>query len=157
MEWGIKPLAKRCAATDKPFLDGDEVVCLVMKSAAGELVRHDVLAGEIENFSPDGTLLGQWRRVFASNSNSAAAAKQLTASREEFFISLFDAPATDEGDLLKQLFALLLERKRILRPLGSPENGEQLYLHVRSRREFAVPVKQFEPEDIASVEEFLSL
>lgn len=157
MEWSFRPLTKRCAATGTSFSDGDEVVSLIFKPEQGELERYDVLASNISAFSPEGTLLGQWKRIFAQNPDSAVAQKQLLANLEEFFESLFTSAQTFEGDLLKQLLALLLERRRVIRALGKPANGVQTFLNVRSREEFLVPIFAFSPEDVARVSDVMEM
>ena len=76
------------------------------------------------------------------------------AGSEDFFISLYDDEAVEveQKDVLKQMLALLLERKRILRPKGRPEGGFQLYLHPSSKREFLVPQKELSEELVFNIQ-----
>ena len=77
---------------------------------------------------------------------------QKLAYQEEFFFSLYEGEESDEKDILKQLFALLLEKKRILRSFGRKNAQKQKFVHIKSKKEFWVPVKDFSPEDLTSLE-----
>lgn len=149
MEWSIKSLSKRCNATDELFKDGDVVVCFVVKKADGNLERLDVLERNLSDFFPDGTIVGFWKRVFSSNANTVVEIKQKLASQEDFFVSLFDSPKTDDGEILKQLLALYFERKRILRFLGASGEKSQRFIHVKTKREFIVSSEDIPPESLS--------
>lgn len=149
MEWSIKSLSKRCSFSGAPFSDGDTVVCFVVKNSDGVLERFDVLEENIKNFQNAGTLVGFWKRVFSSNTDVVLEMKQKLASQEDFFVSLFDSPTTNAGEILKQLLALFFERKRILKPVGSIDGGFQRFVHVKTKREFLVKIQDFAPETLA--------
>ncbi len=142
-QWQIKPLSKK-SVLGSDIKAGDTVVCAVFIDAAGNLDRADFAAGEFDESKIAGKIIGRWERVVGENpdADERMARKMALASSEDFFISLFDensAIETEETDVVKQMLALLLERKRILRPLGRPSGGVQKYLHVSSKRVFDVP------------------
>ncbi|MFR6034093.1 MAG: hypothetical protein ACLUKN_13550 [Bacilli bacterium] len=58
----------------------------------------------------------------------------------------------DESDVVKQMLGLLLERKRILRPVGRPRNGVQKYIHAATKREFDVPQKNLDEDLILKIQ-----
>lgn len=149
MEWNIKSLSRRCSATNEAFSDGDVVVCFVVKRNGGELERFDVLDRNLGDFSYEGVVVGFWRRVFSSNVGAVVEIKQKLAIQEDFFVSLFEAPKTEDGDVLKQLLALYFERKRILRPLGGSDGKNRRFVHVKTKREFLVPAGEIEPESLS--------
>lgn len=132
-----------------PFSDGDTVVCFVFKNKEGILERFDVLDENTKDFHYEGTLVGFWKRIFTSNADAVLETKQKLASQEDFFVSLFDSPMTDDGEILKQLLALFFERKRILKPVGSLNKGFQRFSHVKTKREFLVKIQEFEPETLS--------
>ena len=76
------------------------------------------------------------------------------SSSEDFFVSLFDGSgvSADESDAVKQILALLLERKRILRPVGRPSGGIQKYVQASTKREFDVPQKPLGADLIAKMQ-----
>jgi hypothetical protein len=155
MEWQVKPIARRCAVSNEPLKAGDRVVCVIYKPEGVPAERADVLAAHFEQFRPNGIELGRWTREVKEHSEEEREARlQLLATREEFFLSLYTDGTDPSGDkaVLKQLLALLLERKRVLRALGKPVGNTQRYLHVRTRDEFDVPTDDFQPEQIARIQ-----
>lgn len=155
MEWQVKPISRRCAVSDEPLKVGDRVICVIYKPEGAPLERADMLEAHFEKFQPAGIELGRWTREVKDRAEEEREARlQLLATREEFFLSLFadDTDPTGEKAVLKQLLALLLERKRILRALGKPAGNIQRYLHVRTRDEFDVPTDEFQPEQIAQIQ-----
>lgn len=149
MEWSIRSLSKRCGVSGEAFSDGDSVMCFVFKTESGEIERTDVLERNVPALKAPGTLVGFWRRVFSSDPAASADMKQKLVSQEDFFFSLFDVPPSEDGEILKQFVALYLERKRILRAAGAPENGFQNFIHVKSKKKFSVPVRDADPETLA--------
>ncbi|MDR1817148.1 MAG: hypothetical protein LBR07_03010 [Puniceicoccales bacterium] len=159
-EWQFRPLSRRCAVSGEPLKTGDRVVCVIFKPQGAEVERADMLAANADTYTPAGIELGRWTREVKDHAEEEREARlRQLATREEFFLSLYADGADPTGDkaVLKQLLALILERKRILRPLGAPAGGEQRYLHVRTRDEYQVPVADFTPEQIAAVEPVLGM
>lgn len=159
-EWQVQPLSRKCAVTGEALKPGDHVVCVVVKPVGAEIARFDVAESRLADFKPDGLVLGRWKRdVKERDDEDRETRLRLLATREEFFISLFADAADPEGDkaVLKQLLALLLERKRIIRAIGAPVAGMQLYRHGRSGEEYAVPVGDISPEQVARVQNALEV
>lgn len=159
-EWQVQPLSRRCAVSGEPLKPGDSVVCVIVKPVGAEITRFDVAESRLAEFNPDGIVLGRWARVVKDrNDEDKETRLRLLATREEFFLSLFSDAADPDGDkaVLKQLLALLLERRRILRAVGTPSNGVQLYKHVRTGDEYAVPVGDITPEQVARVQTALEV
>lgn len=150
-------MAHRCAQTGESFCDGDEVICLIYRVNKDELARFDVLKRKISEFKAPGELIGQWKRVISEKNANSQSVGQKIANQEEFFLSLFEGETNREKDILKQLFALLLEKKRIIRPIGEIFNGNQNFLHIRSRNEFTVPVSDILPEELTSMDNFFEM
>jgi hypothetical protein len=73
--------------------------------------------------------------------------KQTLLSAEELFLSLFleDNTSLQEREGLKQILALLLERKRILKPQGLPHQQTQSYLHVKTGIVYNVSIGSIDP------------
>ncbi|MDQ8193241.1 hypothetical protein QEH59_02310 [Coraliomargarita sp. SDUM461004] len=145
MEWQFKTIARKSTLSGEPFIPGDRVLCLIYKDdAAGELGRADLRPDESEVFELPGAVLGRWSRVVKDPDDDSVSARETMASAEDFFFSLYDnepAQAQEEADVLKHLLSLMLERKRVLRAIGDRQtSGEQTYLHVKTKREFKVPI-----------------
>lgn len=156
LEWQIKPLARKSAA-GSDIKVGDTVVCAVFLDAAGNLDRADFLKSEFDETKIAGRVIGKWERVVraASDEDEKLARKMSLASSEDFFLSLFDensAVETDETDVVKQMLALLLERRRVLRAVGRASGGVQKYLHVSTKRVFEVPQRDLDEDLIIKIQ-----
>ncbi len=147
LEWQIKPLSKKSSKSGRDIKAGDTVVCAVFLDSMGNLERRDFLKDEFDESVLAAGFVGRWERVVGENpeEDERAARKIAMASTEDFFLSLCDENSpveADEVDALKQILSLLLERKRILKPLGRPSGGVQKYLHPASGKVFDVPQKE---------------
>ena len=85
------------------------------------------------------------------------AVKETMASAEDFFFSLFEneSPETkEESDMLKHLLSLMLERKRVIRPIGDRRSiGEQSYRHVKTKQLIQVPIVDISTELMLKIED----
>lgn len=157
MDWQIKPLAKKSAVSSRDIKPGDEVVCAVFVDAAGNLDRADFLKGEFDESQISGKVIGRWERVVSANpdADERASRRMALESTEDFFVSLFDESAgvdVPEKDVVKQMLALLLERKRIIRPVGRPRGGVQKYVQPSTKRVFDVPQSALGADLIAKIQ-----
>ena len=147
VDWQIKTMADRSEQSGTPFNPGDRVACLVyMDEEAEELRRIDLLEAEAGEFALPGELLGRWVRLVVEPHAEAKSAPATLQSAEDFFFSLYEGVSEEEAppeekQALRHLLALMLERKRVLRAVGSRQlEGGQPYLHVKSKRTFDVPI-----------------
>lgn len=151
MEWNIKTTSPHCDVCGTPFFDKEEILSLVLKTGEGGFQRFDVSKKCANAIPLKGEIIGQWRHVFFNKNNSAILkSKQEIASQEEFFISLYEEQGSKEKDILKQFFALLLEKKRVLKRV-SETNDTIKFIHTRDKREFIVSNKDFSPEELTSI------
>jgi len=84
----------------------------------------------------------------------------LKLTAENLFLMLAD-PATEpspENTRLLLFLALMLERKRLLRPRGRSADGAKIvYEHLRLKRFFELPAEELTPEFFVQVQEQLSV
>ena len=160
MEWQIKTISRKSSRSGEPFAPGDVAVSLIYLDAEeGGVTRADLHESELDEFGLPGELLGRWRRVIKDPDEETMQAGDTLASAEDFFFSLFenetDAPA-EERDMLKHLLALMLERKRVLRAVGRRRGEDALtYLHVKSKTELTVPIRNMSRELMLKIEDTL--
>ena len=136
------------------------MTCVVFKPLGGNIERCDVLRDQATSFKPEGILLGRWtREVKERGEEEQAHRAQLLASREEFFLSLYEDDADPSGDkgVLKHILAMLLERKRIIKQVGVADQGLMTYLHAASKQTYLVPVLDLQPAHILQVGTSLDL
>lgn len=160
MEWQVKPIARVCAASGAELRAGDHVMCVVFKPVGDEITRCDVLKAHAATFRPEGILLGRWsREVKERGVEEQALRAQLLASREEFFLSLYEDDADPSGEkaLLKHILAMLLERKRLIRQVGVADKGLLTYLHSATKQTYLVPVIDLQPAHLLQVAASLDL
>jgi len=162
MDWQIKTLSRKSSLSGGVFQPGDRAISLIfMDDEAGELGRADLLEQELGSYALPGPLLGRWRRVIKDPDDEAVSAGYAVASAEDFFFSLFENPApegqaAEESEMLKHLLALLLERKRVLRAVGSRQaSGVQRYRHVKTKQEIDVPIAEMSRDLMLRIEETL--
>ena len=156
MDWQIRPLARKSSLSGKSFTPGDRVVCAIFMDDAGNLDRVDILKDELEAFKLDKKILGKWEREVSANpeADERAARRMALAGSEDFFLSLFDESSqidADEKDVIKQMLALLLERKRIIRPVGRPSGGIQKYVHCSTKRILEVPQNELDESLVMNI------
>lgn len=157
MDWAIKSLSRASFITGQAFTPGEKVACVIYRGPEG-LQRADLGEVEAREWQAPGEVLGRWHRK-AEDESEAAKRRSSLASAEEVFLALIQEPggAGEEKDLLVQLLALLLERKRLLKPQGKPAEGRLRYWHPRLQQEFSVPHQALTPERLASLREQLHL
>ena len=160
MELNLQPLAPACRVSSRPFAEGDRVVSYLVRAAANEAVRHDVLAGEDANFHLEGAVLCRWVHRFKPKKAGENPDRLLKLTAENLFLTLAD-PANEPSPVntpLLQFLALMLERKRLLRPRGQTADGERnLYEHLRTHQLYEIPAGDLSPEFFVKIREQLGM
>jgi hypothetical protein len=132
MDLNLPNLATLSAATEKPFAEGDAVVSILGRDAAGVIVRVDLLESEESGFEAPPVVYCRWVQMFKPRPAEENADRMLKLSAENLFITLCSPPnVPDAGNTpLIQFLALMLERKKLLRARGRTEDGERvIYEH----------------------------
>ena len=161
MDWQVKAISKECDATGEEFSPGERVLCYINKDGeSGELARSDIKKSAISNFKIPKATLGRWTRVIREKSEDLEkeAQEQSLKTAEDLFLSLYEEAETEavkEQAILKQILALLLERKRILRRLKGQKTENLIFIHVRSKQEFVVGMADFAIPDIEKIQDQL--
>src|SRR5687768_3811930 len=150
MEMHLQPLATTCFVSGEAFIEGARVASYLVRSGATlEIVRYDVLEAHAGNFSPEGFIACRWVHAFKPRRPGENADRALKLTAESLFVALADPTTepTPENTRLVQFLALMLERKKTLRPRGKSADGmKQLYEHAKTKQMFEVPVGELTPE-----------
>ena len=161
MEMHLQPLATTCFVSGEPYVDGARVASyLVRQGAALEIARYDVLEAHVGTFAPAGSVACKWVHVFKPRRAGEIADRTLKLTAENLFVTLADPTTepTPENTRLVQFLALLLERKRILRPRGLSADGQRnRYEHAKSKAIFEIQAGDLTPEFFVAVQEQLSV
>ena len=160
MEMHLQPLATTCFVSGEPFAEGARVASYLVRAANLEIVRQDVLEAHAVNFAPEGHVVCRWVQLFKPRRPGENADRALKLTAENLFVTLADPTTepTPENTRLVQFLALMLERKKTLRPRGKSADGtKQLYEHGKTKQMFEVPVGELTPEFFVAVQEQLSV
>lgn len=130
-------------------------------AAAEAIVRYDVLESELPGFSTTGAVVCRWALIFKPRRAGENPERNLKLTAESLFLELSD-PANErtvENERLLQVLAMMLERKRVLRPKGRSGGGadaKQVYEHAKLKTLHEVPAAELSPEFFLSIQEQLA-
>jgi hypothetical protein len=160
MELNLQPRASACFVSGTPFREGDRVASLLAMTDSGTVLRYDALEANAGQLAPEGFVACRWVQAYKPQPKGGNADRALKLTAESLFLTLAD-PSTEsspETDRLVRFLALLLERKRLLRPRGrSAEAGKDLYEHARTKQVFQVPAIELTSGFFVAVREQLSV
>lgn len=160
MELQLQPLATACFVSGQPFVEGNRVASFLVRGKTGEVVRYDLLESAAAQFTPEGTVACRWVHVFKPRKATENPERELKLTAESLFLTLAD-PAnelTPENTRLLQFLALMLERKRVLRPKGRDATGtKSVYEHAKTKQLIEIPAGELTPEFFVQVQEQLSV
>lgn len=160
MEMNLQPRAIGCHVSGEPFVAGARVASYLVRATTLEVVRYDVLEQHAQNFSPEGFVACRWVQIYKSRTAGENADRALKLNAENLFLTLADPTneLTTESTRLVQFLALMLERKKILRPKGRNRDGEKnVYEHAKTKQLFEVPTGELTNEFFVAVQEQLSV
>ena len=160
MEMHLQPLATTCFVSGEPFVEGARVASYLVRGATQEIVRYDVLEAHTGTFAPEGFVACRWVHAFKPRRADGNPDRALKLTAENLFVALADPTTepTPENTRLVQFLALMLERKKILRPKGRSADGlRQMYEHAKTKQMFEVPGGELTPEFFVAVQEQLSV
>jgi hypothetical protein len=136
------------------------VASFLVSGKTGEIMRYDMLEAEVAKYTAEGVIACRWVQVFKPRKANENPDRALKLTAESLFITLADPAAelTPENARLVQFIALMLERKRVLRPKGrSADGAKNLYEHTKSKQIFEVPAGELTPEFFIQVQTQLSI
>ncbi|HVS52358.1 MAG TPA: hypothetical protein VHD62_08380 [Opitutaceae bacterium] len=160
MEMQLQPLATSCFVSGEPFVEGARVVSHLVRATTLEIVRYDVLETHAAGFMPEGFVACRWVHAFKPRRGDENADRALKLTAENLFVALADPTTepTPENTRLVQFLALMLERKKILRPKGrSADGAKNLFEHAKTKQMFEVPAGELTSEFFLAVQEQLSV
>ena len=159
MELNLQPLASTCFVTGQAFKEGDRVLSFLIRSETSvDVVRYDMLESAKGEFKSSGFIACQWGHVFKPRKAGENAERELKLTAENLFVTLADPTVelAPENERLVQFLALMLERKRLLRPKGRTSDGKRaVYEHAKTKLLYEVPAGELSPEFFMSIQEQL--
>ena len=160
MELTLHPSAKHSRASGHAFVEGDRVISYLVREENGEIGRHDILAAEDAGYAKPSFVFCSWTVSYKPRRAEENTGRALKLTAENLFVTLGDPTAEPNpaNTPLLQFLALLLERKRVLRPRGLTPDGErQIYEHARTHQLYEVPVGRLDAEFFVKIQGQLDL
>lgn len=170
MELTLQSLSPKCHVSGREFAEGDRVVSFLVRgvvpegatgkeaaAAAEAITRCDVFESELGGFTTTGAVVCRWAQVFKPRKSGDNPERNLKLTAESLFLALSD-PANErtvENDRLVQVLAMMLERKRVLRPKGRA-GARQIYEHAKLKTLHEVEAAELSPEFFLSIQEQLA-
>src|SRR3954463_16616321 len=139
MEMNLQPRAPRCHVSGGEFTEGARVASYLVRATTLEVVRYDVLEKHAATFAPEGFVACRWVQIYKPRAAGENADRALKLNAENLFLTLADPlnELNPESTRLAQFLALMMERKKILRPKGRSTNGEKnVYEHAKTKQLF---------------------
>jgi hypothetical protein len=160
MELNLHPIATKCFVSGREFAERDRVVSYLVRESTGEVARRDLLEAEDGRFMPPAFVYCRWVVSFKARRAGEDSARALKLTAENLFLTLADPaaePSTTNTPLL-QFLALMLERKKSIKPRGVTEDGaRQIYEHMASHQLYEVPLGDLNVEFFQRIQEHLGV
>ncbi|MDQ5979319.1 MAG: hypothetical protein QG602_2293 [Verrucomicrobiota bacterium] len=168
MELNLHPIATKCYVSGREFAEHDRVVSYLVREASGEVARRDLLESEDGRFMPPAFIFCRWVVVFKPRRGDDNSERNLKLTAENLFLTLaIPSGATSEtiddssqgiNTPLLQFLALMMERKRLIKPVGFTDDGvRQIYEHRASHQRYEVPVGDLNQEFFIKIQEHLGV
>ncbi len=158
MQLTLQPLATACCVSGRPFAEHDRVVCYLVREVNGLTVRRDVLATEDRNLPKPEETYCRWIIFYNPRLANGNNERNLKVAGENLFLTLADPdnPESEANTQLLQFLALMLERKRLLKPRGlTADRARQILEHVPSHQLYEIPVGNLDQKFFLKIQDQL--
>jgi hypothetical protein len=160
MELNLHPMATQCYVSGREFAEGDRVASYLVREESGEVARRDLLEREDPSFLRPSFVYCRWVTDYKPRRADDNPDRALKLTAENLFLTLADpaaAPDTVNVPLL-QFLALMLERKKLIKPRGLTEDGlRQVYEHRATHETYEVPVGTLDEGFFHRIQEHLDV
>lgn len=149
MELNLHPIATKCCVSGREFAEGDRVVCYLVREADGLTGRRDLLESEDASLPKPAEVYCRWVIAYKPRRGEENADRALKLTAENLFLTLADPanPPSETNTPLLQFLALMLERKKVLKPRGvTPDGLRSVLEHMRTHQRYEVPVGDLDAE-----------
>lgn len=161
MDLHLPGMATQCFVSGNAFVEDERVVSRLVRSETdGEVTRVDVQAEREEQLEITGRVACRWVQAFKPKLVEENADKEMKLTAENLFLTLAapDNELSEADSRLVQFLALMLERKRLLKPRGLNADGtKDVYVHRGSKGLYEVPTGELTPEFFIAVQDQLSV
>lgn len=156
MDWNIKSRSDVCQVTGSPFVEGDFFYTLLFW-AEEEPQRLDLSESAWEERKQDGTApipFSHWRSKYEAPPPPTP--EPLPKDDAEGMLRYFLKQQDPKHQNVCYILAVMLERKKLFRPLPSPEKTTLLYEHIGTGETFIITDPQLSLENLVEVQQEVS-
>lgn len=155
-DWNIKQRSETCAATGRPFLEGESFHTALLREGEG-FQRLDLSeeAWKARNEDPAAPVVfSSWRSKFEPPAPPPP--EPLPRDDAEGMLRRLLESNDPAHTNTRYLLAVMLERKKILRPQPSPGKETLVYEHASTGETFLIADPNLSLSDLAAVQEEVS-
>lgn len=148
-EWEIKSRARFCARTGKPFEEGECFYTLLFRDGDGfrrEDLSEKAWRERNENIQP----FSFWRSKYEAPQPPPS--EPLRKEDAENLLRRLVAEAEPASVNARYILALILERKRIIRPIESSDKSLLVYEHASTGESIVVPNPRLSLDQLSAVQ-----
>jgi hypothetical protein len=148
-EWEIKARARFCARTGKPFEEGEYFYTLLFRDGHGfrrEDISEQAWNERNDNIQP----FSFWRSTYEAPEPPLS--EPFRKEDAESLLRRLVSEADPASVNARYILALILERKRILRPIQSSDEGLLVYEHAGTGESIVVPNPRLSLDQISAVQ-----
>jgi hypothetical protein len=148
-EWEIKSRARFCARTGKAFEEGECFYTLLFREGDGfrrEDISEQAWNERNENIQP----FSFWRAKYEAPQPPPS--EPLGKEDAESLLRRLVSEGNRASVNARYILALILERKRILRPIESSDEGLLVYEHAGTGESFVVPNPRLSLDQLSAVQ-----
>ena len=160
MELNLHPIATQCSVSGRDFAEHDRVVCYLIREDSGLTGRRDLLESEDGNWTKPALVYCRWVVDYKPRKAGENSDKALKLTAETLFLTLADPvnPPDAANTPMLQFLALMLERKKILKPRGVNAAGtHQVFEHMKAHQFYEVPVGELDVAFFVKIQEQLGV
>jgi hypothetical protein len=161
MELNLPGIGTVCHVTGEAFVEDERITSLLVRSEAEDtIIRFDVKMGSLEDFEAPGKIACRWIQTFKPRVAADNPERDLKLTAENLFLTLADPgnELNEEDSRLVQFLALMMERKRLIKPKGVSADGiKTIYEHRGTKGRYEVPMDDLNPAFFIAVQEQLSV
>lgn len=158
MELNLQSLASQCRVTGEPFVEGDRIVCALVRLPDETVGRIDVLESAEPEMEWPGEPLCRWTVIFKPEPPVSNVEHEVRLTAENLFLELTSAgeDMPVENHCLVQFLSIMLERKRALKARGLSEDGAwKLFEHGPEKSMHRVPVGEITADSLLLIKDQL--
>jgi len=152
-DWEIKARSHHCAQTGREFLEGENFYTLLYRDGEGfrrEDLSEEAWAERNENMQP----FSFWRSKYEAPPPPAP--EPLPKDDAEGLLRRLIADQNPAYANVRYILALMLERKRVLRPMESQDDDMLVYEHIASGETFVLANPRLSFDQIPAVQKEVS-